>query len=725
LKQVFQSLEDGTASVVDVPAPHVAPGYVLIRTQASIVSAGTERMLVDFGRANLLNKARQQPDRVKDVLDKVRTEGLATTAEAVRSKLGRPIELGYAQAGIVLEVGAGVTGLEPGDVVATNGKHAEVVSVPQNLVVKVPERDGTPLPADEAAMAAIGAVALQGLRLAEPALGERFVVTGLGLIGLLTVQLLRAQGCEVLGLDLDSAKLELAKRFGARTLNVAGGGDPLAAAQAFSDGRGVDGVIVTASTTSSEPIHQAARICRKRGRIVLVGVTGLELKRADFYEKELSFQVSCSYGPGRYDPNYEEHGHDYPYGFVRWTAGRNFEAFLALVANGRLDIPNLISHRYAQTDAAAAYATLAEDPTVLAIALEYPTRSTLRTEKLLERTVLRQESRRTVRHPRVAVIGAGNYTQQVLLPALTDTPAQLAAIVSQGGATAAQAASKFGFERSSTDVDAVLADDSIDAVLITTRHDSHADLAMRALRANKHVYVEKPLAIRHQDLDALKMLVDDLDKAGSAPIITVGFNRRFAPLSIEARQTLEPRHEPMALAMLMNAGWIPSDHWLHDPDIGGGRIVGEACHFIDLARYLVGTPIISTHAAYLKSHTGDTAVLTLQFEDGSIASIGYLANGSKRFPKERIDIFSSGEVTTLNNYRSLRSTRSSFRRSLPKKPDKGHRASVAAFVAAVSGFDAALPPLNEFLEVSRASLDLGAACGPPERSFSRRGETAS
>lgn len=707
MKQVFQSLEDGTTRVVDVPAPQVASGQVLIRTQASIVSAGTERMLVDFGRANMLAKARQQPDRVRDVLDKVRTEGLATTVEAVRSKLGRPVELGYAQAGVVLAVGAGVTGFEPGDVVASNGKHAEVVSVPQNLVVKAPLRDGVPLSAEQAAMAPIGAIALQGLRLAAPTLGERFVVTGLGLIGLLTVQLLRAQGCEVLGLDLDSGRLKLARSFGAETVDVSGGSDPVAAAHAFSEGQGIDGVIVTASTSSSEPIRQAAQMCRKRGRIVLVGVTGLDLDRADFYEKEISFQVSCSYGPGRYDPSYEDQGNDYPYGFVRWTAGRNFDAFLALVADGRVDVGSLITHRFAQSDAPAAYDALAEDRTVLAIALQYPEAADATSEQLLRRTVEQRRPARTTRQPQVAVIGAGNFTQQVLLPALADTPAHLAAIVSRGGATAALAASKFGFGRASTDVEQVLADDSIDAVFITTRHDSHAELTMRALQAGKHVYVEKPLALRHEELDELERVVTELDGSGTSPIVTVGFNRRYAPFTVQAKRLVGARHEPIAVTMLMNAGRIPADHWVHDPQVGGGRIIGEACHFIDLARHLVASPIATATAVHLDARTRDSAAISLQFEDGSIASIDYFANGSKRFPKERIDIFSAGTVISIDNFRALRSTEAGWKRRFATKQDKGHGSSVANFISSVRGESQAIP-FGELLEVSRAAIDVAA-----------------
>jgi predicted dehydrogenase/threonine dehydrogenase-like Zn-dependent dehydrogenase len=712
VKQVFQSLEDGTTSVVDVPAPQLSPGHVLIRTQASIISAGTERMLVDFGRANLLDKARQQPDRVKDVVDKVRTDGLAPTVQAVRSKLGQPITLGYANAGVVVGVGRGVTDLEPGDVVASNGPHAEVVSVARNLVVKVPERDGAPLPAEEAAFAPIGAIALQGIRLAAPAIGERFVVTGLGLIGLLTVQLLRAHGCQVLGLDFDSRRLQLAQRFGAQTVDLSTAADPISAADAFAGGHGVDGVLVTASTKSSEPMHQAAEMCRKRGRIVLVGVTGLELQRADFYEKELTFQVSCSYGPGRYDPTYEEQGVDYPYGFVRWTAARNFEAFLDLVADGRVSVAPMVSHRFPEPEAAAAYTALVEDPTVLGIALSYPAVEELPQRRLLARHIGVRTSATRRGRGRVAVIGAGNYTQQVLLPALKQTPAQLDTIVSRGGASAAQAANKFGFARASTDVDEVMNHDAIDTVFITTRHDTHADLTMRALRAGKHVYVEKPLAIRHDELDEIERLYIQLDAEGNAPLLMVGFNRRFAPLVKVMRHNLASVAKPKVLLAVMNAGSIPANHWTQDHEIGGGRIVGEACHHLDLLQYLAGCRISRTVGTYLASASRDTAAIQLSFEDGSIGTVQYIAIGAKRYPKERITVFADGRTLELNNFRMLVGHGwPGVGKIRGRGQDKGHDGSVRAFVeSAMTATRAPIDPADLF-QNSRAALE--AAVGEP------------
>lgn len=695
-------------SVVDVPAPQVRPGHVLIRTQASVVSAGTERMLVDFGRANLLNKARQQPDRVKDVVDKVRTDGLAPTLQAVRSKLGRPITLGYANAGVVLDVGPGVTDLEPGDVVASNGPHAEVVSVARNLVVKVPDRDGEPLPAEEAAFASIGAIALQGVRLAAPSIGERFVVTGLGLIGLLTVQILRAHGCQVLGTDFDHSRLDLARSFGAQTFDLSSGADPVTAADAFSAGRGVDGVIITASTKSSEPVHQAAQMCRKRGRIIMVGVTGLELQRNDFYEKELKFQVSCSYGPGRYDPAYEEMGQDYPLGFVRWTAARNFEAFLELVAEERIAILPLLTHRYPEADAGQAYQALSEDPTVVAIALTYPGGEELPNRKLLERSVHIAPSTTRGGRGRVAVIGAGNYTQQVLLPALKATPAVLDTIVSQGGATAANAAEQFGFERAATDVEQVLADDRIDTLFVTTRHDTHADLVLRGLRAGKHVYVEKPLALNRSELAEIEQLYGELENDGRPPILMVGFNRRFAPLTIRMKQLLDSIAQPKSIIATVNAGPLPASHWTQDPTIGGGRIIGEGCHFIDLMTHLTSTAIKSVHPTYLGTATADSATIVLSFADGSVGTVHYLATGHRSFPKERIEVFTNGRVLALDNFRSLSGYGWPGLRTVKhRSQDKGHRRAVTVFVRSVQMGGEPPIPVDQLVATSRASLAAG------------------
>jgi threonine dehydrogenase-like Zn-dependent dehydrogenase len=523
VKQILQSLKTGVAEVADVPCPAVKRGQLLIRSSHTLVSAGTERMLVEFGKAGWIDKARQQPDKVRMVLDKIRTDGLMPTMEAVFNKLDQPLPLGYCNVGTVLEAGGGVDGFSPGDRVVSNGKHAEVVAVPLNLCARVPHSVSD----EEAAFAVLGAIALQGIRLVQPTLGETVVVTGLGLIGLVAVQLLRANGCRVLGLDFDAEKLALAKSFGAEVVDLAAGQDPVAAAQAYSRGRGVDAVIITASTKSNEPVHQAALMCRKRGRIVLVGVTGLELSRADFYEKELSFQVSCSYGPGRYDPAYEEGGHDYPVGFVRWTEQRNLEAVLDMMSDGRLDVKPMVSHRFALAQAEEAYALVGGAGPSLGILLQYPTAEQEPMVVLREPTVMLAAAAPAAGASDRAVlgfIGAGNYATAVLIPAFKAAGARLKTVASSGGVSGLHAGRKFGFETTTTDTASVWADRDINAVVVSTRHDSHAGFVLKALAAGKHLFVEKPLCLTLEELAQI-----DAAQADSAALVMVGFNRRFAP----------------------------------------------------------------------------------------------------------------------------------------------------------------------------------------------------
>jgi threonine dehydrogenase-like Zn-dependent dehydrogenase len=595
MQQFLQNLKTGTTEVVHVPSPCVTPGQLLIRTCASLVSAGTERMLVEFGRANLLEKARSQPERVRQVLDKVRTDGLVPTLEAVRHKLDQPLALGYCNAGVVLEMGSGVEGFAVGDRVASNGSHAEAVCVPHNLCAHIPDSVSD----DEAAFTVPGAIALQGIRLLNPTLGERIVVSGLGLLGLLAVQMLVANGCQVLGIDYNRERLDLARQFGAPVVDLSAGEDPIAAGLAFSQGLGVDGILITASTHSDEPIHQAAQMSRKRGRIVLVGVVGLNLQRADFYEKELTFQVSCSYGPGRYDPAYEVQGQDYPFGFVRWTEQRNFEAVLQLMADGRLNVTPLISHRVPQTQAQEAYRLLTDDSAALGILLTYP-----ETAPDLRRTIV-VTKQLVMRHPQpttpiVGVIGAGQFATGVLLPALAKTSAQRKAIASAGGASAAIAARKFAFQQASTDYHTLLDDAEINTVFITTRHNTHACLVIEALQAGKHVFVEKPLALNREELAAVSQALDQAP--GRYPM--VGFNRRFAPLAVRMKGLLERRTQPLSLVYTVNAGAIPADHWTQNPTVGGGRIIGEGCHFIDFLRYLVACPITDVEARMMGEAPG-------------------------------------------------------------------------------------------------------------------------
>ena len=702
MKQVLQNLKNGSTEVAEVPAPRAGRGQLLIRTARTLVSAGTERMMVDFGKAGLIDKARQQPDKVRMVLDKISTDGLMPTIAAVRNKLDQPLAMGYCNVGEVVEVGAGVTGYAVGDRVASNGKHAELVAVPVNLCAKVPDA----VPDEAAAFTVLGAIALQGIRLAQPTLGETVVVTGLGLIGLVTVQLLRAHGCRVLGLDFDADKLALARRFGAEVVDLKSGADPVAAALEYSRGRGVDAVIVTASTKSSEPMHQAAQMCRKRGRIVLVGVTGLELSRADFFEKELTFQVSCSYGPGRYDPHYEDKGQDYPVGFVRWTEQRNFEAVLDMLAEGRLDVEPLVSHRFGVAEAELAYAVVGGSEPSLGIVLRFAEPGTeatapVRTVSLVPAgaaTIAKVDST-----PSISVIGAGNYAGAVLIPAFKAAGARLARIASAGGASSVHLGRKFGFAEATTDFAALLTDPGADAVVISTRHDTHADYVLRALAAGKHVFVEKPLALTLDELDHIEAAA----LAAPKQLLMVGFNRRFAPQIVKTRQLLLGAPGPKTLVMTVNAGAIPATHWTQDRTVGGGRLVGEGCHFVDLLRFLAGAPIESFQVARMAGVTPDTASVTLRFADGSLGTLHYLANGSKAFPKERLEVFAAGRVLQLDNFRRLTGFGwPGFTKMNLWRQNKGQNACAAAFVAAVRAGREAPIPLEELLEVARVTLQL-------------------
>lgn len=702
MKQVFQDISGGSTLVTEVPTPRCGAGQVLIRSTRSLISAGTERSLVDFGRAGYLEKARQQPEKVKMVLDKVRTDGLAATVSAVQSKLAQPMPMGYSNVGVVVEVGQGVVELKPGDRVLSNGSHAEYVCVPRNLCARLP--DG--LDDETASFGVVSAIALQGLRLAEPTLGETFVVTGLGLIGLITVQLLRANGCQVIGIDLDASKLDLATSFGAEVVRLDQGRDPVAAVDGLTRGQGVDGVIITASSKSDDIVHQAATMCRKRGRIVLVGVVGLQLRRSDFYEKELTFQVSCSYGPGRYDPDYEESGRDYPRGFVRWTENRNFQAVLDLMRAGSLSVDSLVTARYPVEEAGQAYQHLLEDRGVMGVVLQYdPGEASESTVRLPA-----QPSRAAGDAPVVGAIGAGNYAGRVLLPAFKDAGARLRSIVSSGGKSGTHVGSRLGFDNSSTDPSVVLDDPEIDVVVVGTRHDSHAALVIAALEAGKHVFVEKPLALSLEELGDIREARTAALERGRGGRVMVGFNRRFAPLMLALKAETSGSGAPMAIVYTCNAGAIPGDSWVHDPAAGGGRIVGEACHFIDIARYLIGAGIADAGIRVMADPRGfgDTASLGLTFADGSIATIHYFANGDRRVPKERIEVYQEQRIYRLTNFRRLEGFGSRLK-GRSRRQDKGQKGCVEAFLEAVRAGGPDPIPFSELEEVSRVAIQLGEA----------------
>lgn len=704
MRQVLQDMGKGGTTIALAPAPQAAADNLLITTRTSLISAGTERMLVDFGRSSYLQKARQQPEKVKMVLEKVATDGLFTTIDAVRSKLAQPLPLGYCNVGVVAEVGKGVDGFKSGDRVVSNGPHADVVKVAKNLCAHIPEA----VDDESAAFAVVASIGLQGIRLIEPTLGESIVVVGAGLIGLLTVQLLLAQGCRVLAIDFDESKLALARQFGAVTCNLGAGEDPVAAGMAFSRGRGVDGVIITASTKSTDPVTQAARMSRKRGRIVLVGVTGLELNRADFYEKELSFQVSCSYGPGRYDPAYEEKGQDYPIGFVRWTEQRNFEAILDLMASGQVDVKPLITHRYAFENSPEAYDLLTQDKSALGILLKYESDPAGR----LQRQVSLQPGSVSfdALRPVVAFIGAGNYASRILIPAFKAAGAQLHTICTAGGVNSVIHGEKAGFATASTDVDAMMLDSAVNTVAIVTRHSSHARFVCRTLDAGKHVFVEKPLAITRDELDVVKASYERAQQHGARHLM-VGYNRRFSPQVRKMKSLLASVREPKSFIMTMNAGAIPADHWTQDPAVGGGRIIGEACHFIDLMRFLAGCEITSVQARRMGDSPGvavteDKAVITLGFADGSFGTIHYLANGAASFPKERVEVFAAGRVLQLDNFRKLKGFGwPGFTRMNLWRQDKGQQACAAAFLKSVESGGETPIPAAEVFEVARVTIE--------------------
>ncbi len=749
MKQILQNLKTGKTELTEVPRPDSQNGQLLIQTHNSLISAGTERMLVEFSKASLIGKAKSQPDKVKLVLDKIKSDGLLPTLESVFNRLDEPLPLGYCNAGVVLESESqsAVRGLrsvsrgqkpeardqrsetrnqksegekeeglhapcalphafKPGDRVVSNGPHAEVVSVPYNLCAKIPDE----VTDEQAAFTVLGSIALQGIRLMHPQLGDKIVVYGLGLVGLLTIQMLQANGCEVMGIDVNNDRIKLAEKYGIMTVNPAQGSDPVSAANSWTQGKGVDGVLITAATKTNEIMHNSAEICRKRGTIILVGSVGLNLRRSDFYEKELTFQVSCSYGPGRYDDTYEQKGQDYPYGFVRWTEQRNFLAVLEMMKKGQLNVEPLITHRFDLADAPKAYEQISKDPHTLGVILNYP-----ETVDLSQKITLPETKSSKTKKVCIGVIGAGNFTKVVLMPALAKTNARIAYVASQGGVSAQHLIKKFGIEHAVTDYSAILNDDQVNTVVITLRHHMHAKVLTEALKADKHVFVEKPLALNEQEIDGIiKTVKEHPDQQ-----VMVGFNRRFSPHIKKMKSLLQGRSEPLAMHMTVNAGIIPPDHWAHDPVQGGGRIIGEGCHFIDLLLYLADSTI--THVSAVMMGKGavtqeDKMAIQLLFEDGSIGTINYYANGPKSYPKEMLEVFSEGRVLRMDNFKKLSGWGfKKFKKMKTNRQDKGHSAELNAFIHRIEEGGAWLIPLDQLVNVTRASF--AAVSSARERKF--------
>ncbi|WP_413570388.1 bi-domain-containing oxidoreductase [Bdellovibrio sp. HCB117] len=694
MKQIFQNLKTGSVTIEQLPLPGVGAGQVLIQTTRSLISLGTERMLVEFGKASWIDKARQQPEKVQQVLTKIKTDGLMPTVQAVMSKLDQPLPLGYCNVGVVKAVGAGIHDLKVGDRVVSNGPHAEAVTVSRNLVAKIPDNVSD----DEAAFTVLGSIGLQGIRLINPTLGETVVVVGLGLIGLLTVQLLKANGCEVIGFDFDPDKVRRANEMGAKAYLVTEAVDPVSTVLEITNNIGADAVVITASTKSDDVISQSAQMCRQRGRVVLVGVVGLDIKRSDFYEKEISFQVSCSYGPGRYDVNYEQKGLDFPIGFVRWTEQRNFEALLGLLSQKRLNVNELISKSIVLDDAPSVYSQIGEDKTVLGILIRYAADSTF---ALTSVPVVSGQTAKTS-EPGLAILGAGQFATAVLLPALKEAGFRFTTLASRSGSLGAHVARKFGFNKISSDYDEVLADSNISTVVISTRHNSHGSLVLKSLAAGKNVFVEKPLALSESEIDKIEEFYRG---KSSAPLLMVGFNRRFAPLTVDLKRTLDRMATKKAMIMTVNAGAIPAKHWTQDPEVGGGRLVGEGCHFIDLLRYLAGSEISASEVMANDGGCLDTFTIQLKFKNGDIGTIHYFANGSKAFPKERLEVFCGGKIFILDNFKKLSGLGLKGMKYILGKQDKGHRAEAVEFIKSLNQGTQPIP-LAEILEVSRVAIQL-------------------
>lgn len=689
MKQIIQDLKTGATVLEEVPAPQVKSGCVLIQTTRTLVSLGTERMLVEFGKANLIDKARQQPDKVKQVLDKIRTDGLRPTLEAVFNKLGQPLPLGYCNVGRVVAIGKGVTEFVIGDRVASNGNHAEYVCVPKNLVVKVPDE----VTDEEAAFTVIGSIGLQGIRLLCPQLGETVVVTGLGLIGLIAAQLLKANGCKVVGIDFDDQKVELARSKGILAINPDKGTDPVKYVLEQTAKVGADGVLITASAKTDEVIHQAAEMSRKRGRIVLVGVVGLDIRRDDFYKKELSFQVSCSYGPGRYDEDYENKGIDYPLPFVRWTEKRNFETILQAIALRNIDVKSLITEVVDLEDFNEIYGDMRKQGSIASI-LRFP-------KNISPVTTVDVSSHKSEnKGGKIGIIGAGNFASATIVPSLLKVNAPIKYIASAKGLSAKILAKKARATLATSDYKVLLNDSEVNTVIISTRHDLHAKMVIEALEAGKNVFVEKPLCLNQEELEQITEVYQR-----SPSMVTVGFNRRFSPFAVKIKQLVGD--EPKNIIATMNAGFIPPEVWVHDLETGGGRIIGEACHFIDLCSYIADSRVtaVCMNAMGKNPHENtDNASILLRYENGTNAVINYFANGSKTYAKERIEVFSQGRTLILDNWRHLKGYGVKGFSSTKGSMDKGHKNQFALLTQGIQQGQEALIPFDSVVNTTKASF---------------------
>jgi len=703
MKQLLQNIKTGETEVAEVPVPHPSEMTALTRTAASPVSAGTERMVVEFAQRSLVGKAQSRPDLVKQLLNKARREGLLTTIEAARNQLDQPLALGYSSAGTILQTGSGLQGFKTGDRVACAGGghavHAEFVTVPQNLMVHIPD----PVSFEEAAFTTVGAVALQGFRLSGVQVGAKVAVIGLGLLGLLATGIAAASGCQVLGIDLDPERVALAEQMGAKS--AVSRSEAVEAALALSHGMGMDSILICADTSSNDPVELAGEIARDKAKVVAVGAVGLEVPRKPYYEKELELVVSRSYGPGRYDHDYEEKAQDYPIGYVRWTISRNMEAFLDLIAAEKLDVSPLITHRIPIAEGKRAYALLTGDEPYLGVLLTY------------DETPLPEENRipnldaPTVRVKpgdilALGILGAGKYANATFLPVVKKQAGVApVGIVSASGTSAHHAARRFGFGFAASDPESVLQDPAINLIAILTRHHLHTPQILQAFETGKHVYCEKPIAINREQLDQVTETLHKDDH----PLLMPGFNRRFAPMAVRLKTFMDLRQEPLFAHYRINASKLPSDHWLNDLEEGGGRIIGEACHFIDFLTFLVGEVPTEVSTQGLPDdgvYSEDNVTLSFKFPDGSLGVVSYLANGDKSYPKEYLEVFSSGRVAVLHDWRKLELVNKGKRKVMRHlmRQDKGHRGAWQAFLSAVQGDKAPPIPYDHLVGVSLTSF---------------------
>ncbi|MHC1729267.1 MAG: bi-domain-containing oxidoreductase [Syntrophobacteraceae bacterium] len=711
MKQIIQSYKSGKITVEEVPRPQVLPGMVLMETRASVVSAGTEKMLVDLAKKSLLGKAKARPDLVKKVIVAAKREGFLNTFQKVRSKLETPIPLGYSCAGIVREVGPCVDEFVPGDLVACGGagyaNHSELNLVPKNLCVRIPARkpdngSNDLISFEEAAFATVGAIALQGVRQAALTLSETVCVIGLGLLGQLSAQLCAANGCRVIGADIDPSKLDLAMRLG--TDEAVLSRDLEREVESITGGVGADAVIITASSPDNSLVELAGSISRIKGRIVVVGLVGMDIPRDLYYKKELDLRLSLSYGPGRYDPEFEERGHDYPIAYVRWTEQRNMQAFLELIASGRVDVRHLVTHRFPFESVLDAYNLILKgSEPYLAVVLEYAQRTELKRIPIITATPSKTDTLG------IGFIGAGNFARGVLLPAFKkNAKVAFRGIVTARGMTARAVAEQFGFSYCSESADEIIEDPSVNSVVISTRHNLHGALTLKALRAGKHVFVEKPLCLHIEEMEAILNHYGDASPKGHGSMVMVGFNRRFSPFILKLKSMIADRSAPLVASYRVNAGLVPKDSWIQDPVEGGGRIIGEVCHFVDTLRYLVGAPVRSIQAACVQdegvlSVNRDSVAITLTYADGSLGTILYYACGSSAYPKEHLEVASGGSVAVLNDYCRL-DIIGRNNQVVKSKQDKGFEAEVAAFVKSIKEGGACPIPLDEIIETTRVTF---------------------